>query len=519
METTIKKEKVISKVIRVKISDIIEDPRHSTVYTLNGKEEIAASIKEVGQLNPVHLNEKYEMQDGYLRMAALKLLNATEIDAIIVENRDTEDFIFHLIHSNKFRPRTADVKIKEIEALRKYYGNRRGFRSDRKTSSMNFKRGQTTIKKISEDTNMKTCEIQKLEKIAKHNRTYLKDIDGGETLDQVYQRVTREKKEKESTSTIRRFVRTAKKIIATIGLWFQIYIKSCIFMSEVANESIQCICCSPPYYKMRKYSDDPDELGQEESIQDYIQRLALHFKDCYRVLKPRGSMFIVISDKIMNKRQQLIPELLAIELKKYGFELHQRTIWRKTTSMYTGDNSSFTPQCESILWMVKSGDFDYYDVTVPIKTKNLKTGSYCHKNIDGTLRKGSPINVKAKSKNMRDFIDDEVIESASCNKISQFLPKGTNHPAPYPVALVNILLSKVCKPGETVLDPFCGSGTTGEAALLKGCNFIGYELYANYANMAKYRLQNILQHLVSLSYKKKTKVVSIEPVQPMRKAA
>jgi DNA modification methylase len=168
---------------------------------------------------------------------------------------------------------------------------------------------------------------------------------------------------------------------------------------------------------------------------------------------------------------------------------------------------------------VKCPGFDYNDVTVPIITKNLKPGSYCHKNTDGTIRKGSPINTNAKNKNMRDFWDSEIIQTASCNQKSPFLPKGTNHAAPFPVEIPNICIAKVCKPGDKVLDPFCGSGSTGEAALMNGCNFIGYELIQKSANIAKYRLQKCQQHIASFSAKAKAKVLSIAPSQQSRKAA
>jgi DNA modification methylase/ParB-like chromosome segregation protein Spo0J len=521
MKKKAKNEKVVASVVRIKISDIIEDPRHSLIYGLNDLEDQAESMQEVGQKAPVHVSRKdftnYLLHDGYRRLAAAKLLNWTEIDAIIVEDRDSKDFLFDLIHSNKHRVKTAVEKYNEIEALRKYYGNRRGFRSDLKPTSMNIEPGQTTMRKIAKDIKVKPCEVQKLERIAKYNRKYLEDIGADETLDQVYQRVKREQEQKKSSSKMKRVFSTVKKVI--LDVFFKIFVKSSINMSEVDTNSIQCICTSPPYYRQRRYSEDPEELGQEQSPALYILRLANHLKDCHRVLKDRGSMFLNLGDSMINKRQQLIPEKVAIELENQGWILRQRIIWRKTTSMYKGNHSSFTPQCESILWLVKSEDFDYNDVTVPIKTKNIKPGSYCHKNVDGTLRKGSPINTKATSKNMRDFWDSEVIETASCNQKSPFLPKGTNHTAPFPVEIPNICIAKVCKPGQTVLDPFCGSASTGQAAMMNGCNFIGYELIQKSANMAIYRLNKVQQHIASLSQKVKIKVRSIAPVQPLRKAA
>jgi DNA modification methylase len=335
------------------------------------------------------------------------------------------------------------------------------------------------------------------------------------TLNEVYQQVLKEQKAKDATSKIMKLVTMVKSIITS--LFFKIYVKSSQSMTEVETNSIKCIVTDPPYYHNRKHKNDMDEIGQDRTVDAYISRLAAHLHDCHRVLKPDGSMFIIIRDSIIDKCQQLIPERLSYELQKQGFILRQRIVWRKTTAMYSGNNSSFTPECESILWFVKNKNFTYNEVTVPLNAKKRKPDIFSHENTYGTYRIGCPVNPK--SKNLRDCWDDEVIKSASCNAQSSHLPKRAYSPERIPFGIANICIAKVCQPGDTVLDPFCGTAVTGKAALMNECNFIGYELNQNLANVAKYRLQKCQQDIASLSSKAKTNVRSIVPAKHSKKEA
>lgn len=528
METTKKTNDNVTKnvtrnVINIHLEQLKANPVHSLIYSSEGIKRLIYSIRTEGLKQPIVISRSYDnwftILSGHQRVEAMKSLGMTEIEAIVDNNVIPDDFGLLAIQLNQFREKTVREKWEEIKYLRKYFGNRQGHRTDLKgTSDASIRSGQTTKSKISEILGISESEIQRIEKIATHDEKLFDEIDRNEaTVNQVFQEIGRVEKEKESTSKIKNFVTTVKAIITS--LFFKLYLKSSFNMSEVKSNSVNCICMSIPYYKQRIYSGDKNEIGQEATPDLFIQRIAGHLQDCKRVLKDDGSMFINIGDSIIGKRQQLIPEKIAIELEKQGWFLRQRMIWRKTTSMYKGNNSSFTPQCESIIWMTKGPNFAYNDVTVPLKTKNLKPGTYNHKNTDGTRRKGSPINTKATSKNMRDFIDDEVIETASCNQNSPFLPKGTNHAAPFPVQIPNICIAKVCKPGDTVLDPFCGSGTTGEAALMNGCNFIGYDIDPKSVKMSNYRLRKCQKHIAAIAANKTAKVRSIVPVRSMKKAA
>jgi len=375
----------------------------------------------------------------------------------------------------------------------------------------------TTEKHTASDVKVNPSKIQKEGRTTQNYPKPHEKPRMASTLNEVYQQVLKEQKAKGVTSKIMMLASMVKSILSS--LFFKIFVKSSQRMQEVETNSIKCIVTAPPWYHNRNYTNDIDEIGQDRTVDAYISRLAAHLHDCHRVLKPEGSMFIIIRDSIIDKCQQLIPERLSFELQKQGFILRQRIIWRKTTAMYSGNNSSFTPECESILWFVKNKNFTYNEVTVPLKAKKRKPNIFSRINTVGTHRIGCPVGTNPKGKNLRDCWDDEVIKSASCNVQSSHLPKRTYYPELIPIGIAKICIAKVCQPGDTVLDPFCGTAMTGEAALMNECNFIGYELNQNLAIVAKYRLQKCQQYIASLSSKAKTNARSKVPAKHSKKEA
>ena len=98
--------------------------------------------------------------------------------------------------------------------------------------------------------------------------------------------------------------------------YYKIYPKSSDDLSDIPDESVQMIFTSPPYWKLRNYSGSNDELGAEETPEEYIKRLVDHLQDCYRVLKPEGSFYLNLGDTYVDKCLQSIPHRVLIELMK-----------------------------------------------------------------------------------------------------------------------------------------------------------------------------------------------------------
>ena len=123
---------------------------------------------------------------------------------------------------------------------------------------------------------------------------------------------------------------------------------------------VDCVITSPPYWKQRDYRHS-QQIGQECSYSEYIERLVNVFSEMKRVLKPTGIFFLNVGYKYQSKELLLIPELLAIELQKNGWTLLNKIIWFKPNAMPSSLNSRFSNVYEPIfLFVKKESKYNYY---------------------------------------------------------------------------------------------------------------------------------------------------------------
>ena len=92
---------------------------------------------------------------------------------------------------------------------------------------------------------------------------------------------------------------------------------------------IDTVFTSPPYYKLVKYGDDPNELGWEKTPEEYIERLSNILMKCYDRLKDTGSMFVNLGETYEDGQCLGITDMLVLELKRRGVRFIDRIIWNK----------------------------------------------------------------------------------------------------------------------------------------------------------------------------------------------
>lgn len=123
---------------------------------------------------------------------------------------------------------------------------------------------------------------------------------------------------------------------------------------------VDCVITSPPYWKQRDYGH-PQQIGQENSYSEYIEKLVNVFSEMKRVLKPTGTFFLNVGYKYQNKELLLLPELLAIELQKNGWTLLNKIIWYKPNAMPSSLASRFSNVYEPVfLFVKKESKYNYY---------------------------------------------------------------------------------------------------------------------------------------------------------------
>ncbi|MCL2888487.1 MAG: site-specific DNA-methyltransferase [Elusimicrobia bacterium] len=252
----------------------------------------------------------------------------------------------------------------------------------------------------------------------------------------------------------------------------KIFLSSSEEMKEIPDKSVDLIVTSPPYNiniqygnktksgrtiasKGRKYKDF---LPEEE----YRNMLKKVFAECFRVLKEDGSVWINIKNRY-DGNAVITPFWMETFFKK--MYLKNLIIWNFDWGGST--DRRFAPRYEFIFWYTKNNKkykFNLDDVKIP--SLNYRPDRY-----------------KSQLKNPTDVWRIPMISG-------NFLER-TAHPAQYPERLIERVILAGTNPGDIVLDPFMGSGTTAAAAKKLNRHYLGYEIVPEYVDMANERLKKI----------------------------
>ena len=258
---------------------------------------------------------------------------------------------------------------------------------------------------------------------------------------------------------------------------------------------IDCIVTSPPYFRQRDYRGTADQIGREETPQHYIDRVTEIFRRFRRVLKPAGTLWLVLGDKYDGGRQLGMPWRVALALADDGWILRADCIWHKPNAMPSSVKSRPTVDHEYIFFFTKSPDY-YYDADairephVTFSDKSRMRGGRRHFGIRG----GTPETGKnGGTQNLHDGRWDQAFHPLGRNKrtvwsipLSKFREA---HFAVFPEALVETCILAGCPADGVVLDPFLGSGTTAVVATKLGRSWLGIDCATEYCDMARRRLQ------------------------------
>ena len=167
---------------------------------------------------------------------------------------------------------------------------------------------------------------------------------------------------------------------------------------KIDKESVQAIITSPPYYKLRKYSKNEEELrselGNESTVEEYVERLVKIFRKLRLVLRNDGLLWLNLGDTYVNKELQGVPWKVAIALQEDGWILRSDVIWHKPNAMPSSVKTRPTTDHEYVFMFSKAKDY-YYDadairephITFTDKSK-MKGGRNHFGKKNGTPEKG-----------------------------------------------------------------------------------------------------------------------------------
>jgi len=459
---------------------------HSEIYAANEFEDLKQSIQESGLLEKIVVNNSNELVilSGVRRFHALKELGYTETD-VIVRNTSTDDEPLTVISFNKQRQKKASEILNEVEHLKLIWSAKRG----RKSANDDTNEKVDTRARISQAYHISAGNISKLEQIKDKSPELIAKIDQGDlSINQAHKIVDIQEKRKKVIDL------NANLPEVISNDYYKIFNKSSDDLSDIPDESVQMVFTSPPYWQKRVYSNDENELGSEKTPEEYINRLADHLYACYRVLKPGGSLYLNLGDTFVDKCLQSIPHRVQLALSKKGFILQNTIIWLKKNPL--PGNGNLTSSYEFIFHMVKSKRYLHHEILAPVqcvstpkvtlinrKGSKVQLSDYGNVNITG-LKEG---------KKLQDFwTSSDIVYTAVANQAAVKKYGGTDHPAPFPSEICILPILQSTNPGDTVLDLFSGSGTTGEVALLLGRKYIGYEMNPSYNKLQVARLDDAI---------------------------
>ena len=452
--------------MKVSVSKVSPHPLNETIYKLSNIDDLVVSIDEVGLLQPLVVNQQYQVISGHRRLEAVRKLGWSEVDVEVIETSTEDETKSLLVHYNKQRVKTCREVLNETQVLRPLYRVGQGKRTDLTTSVRTNRSTGRDI--LAESVGIPSSRLAKLEFVEKENPDYIDAIDEGKlTLNQSYLILSRQKNEREGREP------KPSHAVTSSTDEFIFHNKSSDSMVEVVDESVDLIFTSPPYYNKRDY--DKVTLGSEKSPDDYVVALVNHLRDCSRVIKDTGSFFLNIGDTYDDGNLLNIPHRVCIQLQREGWILRNTIIWNKTNPkpQSTRSHKSLNPTYEFIFHLVRGSNYKYKQTLVPTKSNSNFTFPR-HRNRDTPATETVTPIPPSDGKIMGDFWDETIIRSAVARNVP--VNGGVEHPAPFPEDIVTLPILQSTDEGDLVLDPFMGTGTTGRVANRLNRLFVGYDV-------------------------------------------
>jgi len=250
----------------------------------------------------------------------------------------------------------------------------------------------------------------------------------------------------------------------------------------IQTGSVQLVVTSPPYWTLKKYREHPSQMGHIRDYDVFVEELSRVWKECFRVLVPGGRLVCVVGDVCLSRRKHgrhvVVPlhADIAVSCKAIGFDNLNPIIWHKIS------NASYE---------VKNGS--------KFLGKPYEPNAIIKNDIEFILMQRKPGGYRSPTAEQRRL---SMIEKSDFNEWFQqiwTIPGASTreHPAPFPLELAYRLVRMFSFFGDTVLDPFCGTGTTMVAAAKAGRNSVGVEIDPSYCEMALRRLESETKDLFS----------------------
>lgn len=240
-------------------------------------------------------------------------------------------------------------------------------------------------------------------------------------------------------------------------------------MTQMDADSVNLTVTSPPYDNLRTYNG-------------YSFNFEAVAKELYRVTKPGGVVVWVVGDATVNGSETGTSFRQALFFKECGFNLHDTMIWRKTNAPpQTKEGRRYTLAHEYMFVFTKGRVGTFNPIMQPCTHAGLVTFNGTNLSPDGSRREDR---AQARSGKVVNAVKPlQSVWDCAANG------RSTGHPAAFPEKLVRDHVLSWSNPGDIVLDPFTGSGTTGKIAIQEARRFVGVEISPEYCELARQRIR------------------------------
>jgi site-specific DNA-methyltransferase (adenine-specific) len=250
-------------------------------------------------------------------------------------------------------------------------------------------------------------------------------------------------------------------------------------IQKLPDDSIQAVITSPPYAMQRKLYQGVTEKDYPQWTVDWMQKLD-------GKLKGDGSVLIVIRPNISNGEVSDYVLRTRLAVREAGWKECEELIWYKPDGPPLGSTKRPRRAWEKILWFSKTGK-PFVDLYACGNKNSTRTGGF-----EGSNRFGeggdSPIAANQNRNGLKRGTSriTDVITSCICH-----IERGVMHPAMYPPTLVDFLVKTFSREGDTVLDPFGGSGQTAMSCVRNNRDYCLIDNNEEYIELAKDRIKSI----------------------------
>lgn len=447
-----------NEVVFIKVEDLKFSATYQSIYGGQSQDtefkNFCAIIEKYGIKEPLVVNGAMVVVSGNRRLDASLNIGLKEVPCLIIESEASE--LLTVVH-NQQRVKTPSAIMREIEVIEGHHRYRQGVRSDlneevaqARQECVNLAGGSSRLKKLKQVKNL--IEDVYDDENGEEARQVWNDLDEGRSsLHKTIGTLRYKKQQQERRNTPRPVIQLFESC--------RVVHKSCeLILEEVAEGSVQTIITSPPYYKVRDYGLGEGELGQERTVDLFVSNLVAIFDPMKRALSDHGSLWVNLGDTVVNGQLLSVPHRFRLAMAEQGWILNDEIIWVRPNPRPLANSPRLTRSHEYIFQFVKQPGF-YFDGT---KFHDLKELGL----------KNSVLSTPA-------------TKYSEARKISAALGHTSVHDSAFPVELPKVLMSLTSRPGDLVVDPFNGIGTTGLAAQAMKRNYLGFELNAEHIEVSR----------------------------------